>query len=227
MNRQQQINEIMELMNIPEFEKLIGIKVEELKIILDKQIKLYRNLKSEFSHGAEKRRLRSIENKSLEPVKETYFFELNRIEDTDHTRGCKWILRRMEPEPELDAEEVIPDSLIEILSSHSTDPLKIEFDEFYSDRLAGKLDVRSIKYNDARIFGTLRLISQNKKVTERSGTITLDVPREEMEQEQRYTELFRYMEKYPQIREHIFTYFYMIQKPMVDNAAGVIVEHYK
>ena len=46
----------------------------------------------------------------------------------------------------------------------------------------------------------------------------MDFPNKEIENEEKYTELFRYMEKYPEIKEHIFTYFYVIQKPLVDNA---------
>ena len=51
MNKQERIKELLELMNIPEFEKLINIKVEELKIILARKIKMYYKLKSEFKRA--------------------------------------------------------------------------------------------------------------------------------------------------------------------------------
>jgi len=222
MNRQNRISEIIELMNIPEFEKLINIKVEELKIILERQIRLYNKLKNEFkSEGKEK--LRLFENKSMGHGSDTYFFELNRVEDVVEKLGCSWIIRKIEPEVSGNVKEVVPFEIIQKLSQHETNPSKIEFDEYYSESLRINYYVRSIKYNDSRIFGTIRLVSDQNELEDSfykngNDTITLSIPREQVENEKKYTELFSYMEKYPEIKEHIFTYFFMIQKPMVDKA---------
>lgn len=226
MDKQERIKEIIELMNIPEFEKLINIKIEELKIILAKKVKLYYKLKNEFKGSNQEDGLQLFEDGSVDRSKQTYFFELNRIEDSSNKLGYQWILKKIDPEPEADIEEIIPSEVIAIIGRHKTNPTKIEFDEFYSKSLEKKFDIKSIKYNDSRVFGTIRTIREDKKVKEsqlddKSDTITLDVHQEKKENEKKYTELFRYMEKYPEIKDHIFTYFYMIQKPVVDNAEEV------
>jgi hypothetical protein len=222
MNKQERVKELFELMNIPEFEKLINIKIEELKIILAKKVNLYYKLKNEFK-GTNQEGLHLFENGSLDRSKQTFFFELNRIEDTNSTTGYQWILKKIDPEPNGDIAGIIPADVIPLIGRHKTNPTKIEFDEYFSEKLNKKFDIKSIKYNDSRVFGTIRTIRENKKVKaseleDKSDTITLDVHQEKKENEKKYTELFRYMEKYPEIKEHIFTYFYMIQKPVIDNA---------
>jgi hypothetical protein len=222
MDKQDKIKELVDLMNIPEFEKLINIKIEELKIILSKKVNLYYKLKKEFK-GVNKEGLHLLENGNLDRSKQTFFFELNRIEDTYSKMGYQWILKKIEPEPDTDIEDIIPAEIIAMIGCHKTNPTKIEFNEFYSKKLEKKFDIKSIKYNDSRVFGTIRTLRENKKagnsqLEEKGDTITLDVRREEKETEKKYTELFRYMEKYPEIKEHIFTFFYMIQKPVIDNA---------
>lgn len=222
MDKQERIKELIELMNIPEFEKLINIKIEELKIILSKKVKLYYKLKNEFK-GPNQEGVHLFENGSLDRSKKTYFFELNRIEDAYSRLGYQWILKKIEPEPDTDIEEIIPAEVIKMIGRHKTNPTKIEFGEYYSKKLEKKFDIKSIKYNDSRVFGTIRTIREDKKakdsyLEDKGDTITLDVHQENIENEKKYTELFRYMEKYPEIKEHIFTYFYMIQKPVIDNA---------
>ncbi|MCK5055994.1 MAG: hypothetical protein KAT34_05025 [Candidatus Aminicenantes bacterium] len=222
MAKQEKIKELLELMNIPEFEKLINIKIEELKIILSKKVNLYYKLKNEFK-GVNQEGLHLLENGSLDRSKQTFFFELNRIEDMYSKIGYQWILKKIEPEPDVEIEDIIPSEVITMIGRHKTNPTKIEFNKFYSKKLEKKFDIKSIKYNDSRVFGTIRTLRENKKtgdyqLKDKGDTITLDVHREERETEKKYTELFRYMEKYPEIKEHIFTYFYMIQKPVIDNA---------
>lgn len=222
MDKQERIKEIVELMNIPEFEKLINIKIEELKIILAKKVNLYYKLKNEFK-GTNQEGLHLLENGSLDRSKRTYFFELNRIEDSYSRTGYQWILKKIEPEPDEEIEAIIPAEVIAIIGRHKTNPTKIEFDEYYSDKLEKKFDIKSIKYNDSRVFGTIRTIQENKIIKDthledKGDTITLNVNQETKENDSKYTELFRYMEKYPEIKEHIFTFFYMIQKPVIDNA---------
>ena len=131
-------------------------------------------------------------------------------------------MKKIEPEPDEEIERIIPAEAIAIIGRHKTNPTKIEFDEYYSEKLEKKFDIKSIKYNDSRVFGTIRTIRENKvskdiHLEDKGDTITLDVNQDTKENEKKYTELFRYMEKYPEIKEHIFTYFYMIQKPVIDN----------
>ncbi len=221
MDKQEKIKELIELMNIPEFEKLINIKIEELKIILAKKVKLYYKLKNEFQ-GQNHDGVHLLENGGLDRSKQTYFFELNRIEDAYSRLGYQWILKKIEPEPDIPIESLIPADIITTLGRHKTNPTKIEFDEYYSEELQKKFDIKSIKYNDSRVFGTIRTLRNDKRnkeslLEDKRDTITLDVRQEEKESEKKYTELFRYMEKYPEIKEHIFTFFYMIQKPVIDN----------
>jgi len=225
MDKQDKIKDLIDLMNIPEFEKLINIKIEELKIILSKKVNLYYKLKNEFK-GVNQEGLHLLENGSLDRSKQTFFFELNRIEDTYSKMGYQWILKKIEPEPDAEIDDIIPAEVIAMIGRHKTNPTKIEFNEFYSEKLGKKFDIKSIKYNDSRVFGTIRTPRENKKagnyqLEEKGDTITLDVHREERETEKKYTELFRYMEKYPEIKEHIFTYFYMIQKPVIDNTEEI------
>lgn len=212
------IEEFCELLNIPEFERIIYHKIEELKHVLSEKINLYRNLKNSFKKTAYGH-LQIYEN--IAPKKnQTYRFELDRLQNN------KWILAKIEPYPQEDhdLDDIIPKSIIDHICSYETSPEKIyRYSGTGHAASTGKaFEVEFTKYSDYHIFGAIREDEvQEKAETEAAGMkiIEADWDYEEKGDEENFKELFHYMQKYPEIKKRIFGDFFHKAKPKVDNSA--------
>ena len=76
MGKQEILDELTELLNIPQIERIIFHKVEELKLYLKDEVNLYKSLKSDFKRSAYGD-MRICEDPGERKV-QTYHFELNR-----------------------------------------------------------------------------------------------------------------------------------------------------
>jgi transposase-like protein len=212
------IEEFCELLNIPEFERIIYHKIEELKHVLAEQINIYRNLKNSFKKTAYGH-MQIYENKAPKG-NQTYRFELDRLQNN------KWLLSKIEPYPpeDFDIDDIVPQAIIEHISGYETSPEKI-----YRYQGAGKARatgrayvVEFTKYSDHHILGAIREEEMPEKdVSEETGMKIIEAEwnYEEKGDEENFRELFHYMQKYPEIKKRIFGDFFHKAKPKVDSSA--------
>lgn len=216
MEKQKIIDELTELLNIPQFERIIYHKVEELKTYLRDEISLYKNLKKDFQKAAYGN-MRVFENK--EQIRsQTYRFELDRNEDN------QWISTEIEPSPpsRSDISDIIPQEIVEYITGFKSNPTKIEtVNNFTLPALRGRMfNLRFAKYSDNHALGTIIEIQQKKESSPLSAELNnlMDINDYYKEDtvELNYRELMYYMEKFPAFKEHVFSEFFMRWKPLID-----------
>lgn len=217
------LEELLELLNIPEFERIIYHKVEELKCVMDDKIQLYRNLKNNFRKTAFGN-LQIFENRNPQRLP-TYRFELNRT-----ARG-RWIPTLIEPPPPFksNVETILPPEAIKFMIRFRTDPetIRRHIGNFQTPGGKRSFHLEFSKYSDDHVLGTIRpnqpdVQDGEAKAEEKKKVVKVNFHHKEKEikmqsdSQSDYLELIRYMQACPQIGEEILNYFNSIQKPMLD-----------
>ncbi len=219
METQEKIRRIIEFMNIPDFEQIMSAKLLELEISLRPQIKHFQELKTKFKKMVDKKMI-LLENE--EPIKRerAYYFELKRVKDRKPWLGQKWMIWEIDPEPMDGDPEAVLNELAQSMGSCPTDSTKIEYKEILSMTSQRYFDISFTKFSNTYAFGALR---QNYKKVEKcpvpdyNNMIKLNLGYKKFNKEDSYGELLRYLEAYPEIRERLLAYFFMMEKPTADN----------
>ncbi|MCP4153339.1 MAG: hypothetical protein GY757_36755 [bacterium] len=218
MDTQKKIRRIIEFMNIPDFEKIISAKLLELEISMAPQIEHFRNLKSQFREMTING-LKLLENDSFIKREPPYYFELKRIEDKPSQWAPQWHLLEITPDPVNDTPETILNELAKSFCGSHSDPNKIQHKEILSVSFQRYFDIHFTKYSDNYVFGSMR--ESEKKLEfipdQKENMMKLNLSYKNLKKEDSYGELFRYLETYPEIRERLLAYFYMVEKPAADN----------
>lgn len=208
--KQEILDELEELLNIPQMERIIHHKVEELKLYLKDEIDHYRELKEGLRrsvYGEMTVLETDMETSGQEPV---FLFQLNK-EGDEH-----WGPPRLEPPPPrgYDAGDILPDPVVEHIVSDKF-PLR-EFQTIPGLSLPeiadNRFDLDFIKYSEHHILGTVcrREVPSDAAVEE----ISHYDPREA--EENNYNELLYYMQKFPPLRIYFLTEFHMKVKPLIN-----------
>jgi hypothetical protein len=216
MEKQRIIDELTELLNIPQFERIIYHKIEELKMYFRDEISLYNNLKKDFQKAAYGN-MQIYEN--AEQIRsQTYRFELDKNENN------VWIPTEIEPSPPSMSEinNIIPPEVIEYITHFKSNPTKIEtINNFTLPALRGKIyNLRFAKYSDHHALGTITEIRTKKEsphpAAETDNIVDINDFYKKDTVELNYKELMYYMEKFPAFKEHVFSEFFMRWKPLID-----------
>jgi hypothetical protein len=217
MYKKQILEELPELLNIPQLEGIIFHKVEELKLYFQEEIQQYRNLKENFRRTAYGNMEVLNVNNETGKKDQTYHFELHQFLDDP------WTATSIEPSPPPGFEiyDIIPESLIEFIGSFVT-PLKKTntLKEFILDSMEGRtFDLNFVKFSERHVLGTIK----NSK-TPASNITADDVPdpmthiynydKKDTEKGD-YKELIYYMQKYPALKQYFLTEFHMKVKPLI------------
>lgn len=220
-DRLKRIKELNELLNVPELDIIFFLFMDDVKRKHAAHIEAYRSVKSRFREVG-KGRMRLIENKSpRQHRKLEYYFELNRVQGRDNREQFEWAVTRIEPRTFSSVDKIIPPEFLELIEFQQSDPEKMELlEKFKSKKLRKHFDISFTKISNNHAVGNIRRsIMDDQNPTELIDVSAIDVDfQSDIEKEEReYIELLNYMEKYPEIRDEIFNYFYMIQKPMADS----------
>jgi hypothetical protein len=223
MKKQLILDQLNELLNIPQLERIIFHKMEELKLYFKDEIKRYRDLKEYFKKIAYGNMEILEENKEMEKKNQTYHFELHCPIDGP------WQATSIEPSPPSGYEiyDIIPEKIVEYLGSFITTSGEIEkLEKFSLPTLKEKaFDLIFTKYSEWHVLGTIR----SCKI--QTGDSTNDEKKDHMTEIYNYNkldsdkgdykELFYYMQKYPALRRYFFTELNMKVKPLI---VGNLVE---
>lgn len=228
MAKQEIVDELNELLNIPQFERIIYHKVEELKLYFKDEIDLYRTLKKNFKKSAygDMQLIDGERQDDLPP--RTYHFELNLAEDG------RWLIANLEPSPPLghDAYDILPEAVIKHMTATSVNPDHIEVNrEFtlqsFKDR---SFDLRYTRYSQHHLLGTVQIHSvpvqevletDEEELSEEPLMEIYNYQQDNTDDESNFKELFYYMQKYPALKTYFFTELHMKMKPLI---IGKLVE---
>jgi hypothetical protein len=221
--RHKMIEDLNELIDIPDVDTYIFLTIEQAKIKFAEEIQNYRQLKSSF-HQVKRSNMMLIEDKKPTQKSQSYYFELKRIKSKNSKLKHQWVVSTIKPKPKQQSEEIIPVEFINMIDFHRVDPDKIEtYKRFKSRVLKKSFDIRFTRYSDNHVMGSIR--EKSKDPPQKNGSETYDAEGQAFKLKlgqknikEDYMELFRYMEEYPEIKEDIFNRFNMVQKPYVDNS---------
>lgn len=228
METQEKIRRIIEYMNIPDFEQILSAKLLELEIVLKPQIRHFAELKAKYKEmaGNEMKLLENEEKTTFTGAgTPAHYFELKRVKDPHSDWGQKWIVWEIHPEPDPTDLNRVPETLLYELAQSmpccEANPSKIEHRKMLSSVSQRYFDIVFTKYSDTYAFGSIRQGSKkagNDQLVDTPGSnmIKLNLNYRKLKKEDSYEELLRYLEAYPDIREHLLAYFYIMEKPRVD-----------
>lgn len=222
MNREQKIDELLELLNIPEVETMVFLHFNGIKRECAEQIQCYRELKQGFketAHGD----WRLFINRDVKKIK-TYNFELHRREED------QWVPVGLDPQPPegTDIGEIMPPELIRRIGFADVQPETMQFFKKYCKTPSGSrlFQVQFIRQSDEHTLGTLRigkapLLAEGPKRDEppQAGTeenlkvLNCDWNYEEHTDEEHLKQLFYDMQKHPEIKKYILEVYFTQVRP--------------
>ena len=225
MQKQTILDELSELLNIPQVERIIHHKIKELKIFLRDEISLYQELKKDFQKAAygDMQVCDQVEPENRH-IRKTFRFELDREE------GGAWNIAEIEPTPPAGfaMADIIPPLIVNYMTSFKTHPTRIETaHRFTHPQLQGRVfHLRFAKYSDYHLLGTITeietraqgegAVSEAETGEEPGNVLHINDYYKKDTIELNYKQLMYYMEKYHSFREHIFAEFFMKWKPLLD-----------
>lgn len=223
MEKQKLLQELGELLNIPQIERIIAHKLEEAKNFYKDEIDLYLSLRNNFRKTAYGNMYvyEGMEQETPQTFP-TYRFELDK--DKQNT----WNLTEIEPAlpPGYHINDIFPPLIIEYMTSFEIHPTRIETaTHFTHPKLQGRtFNLRFTRYSDYHLLGTITEIQTQVNDAHSASTMERELDNlvdindyyKNDNAELNYKELMYYMEKYPAFREHIFSEFFMKWKPLID-----------
>ncbi len=207
--------ELEDLLHVPQFERILHHKVEELKLYLHDEISLYRDLRKQFRKSTYGKLTVAGEEKSTGP--QVYRFHLEQMQPGE------WSVMELEPTvfADIGTYGIIPREIIKHISHYPPNPVKIEeLSNFVHPYLEGRFfNICFARYSDAHIFGTIsELEGSAGPAAEDSvpGVVDIEDAYAAADPGTNMHELSVYMKKYPQLREHLLAEFYLKWKPLLE-----------
>lgn len=223
MDTQETMRRIIEFMNIPDFEQIMSAKLLELELALRPQIKHFQDLKSKFKKMAHNEMaLLEQEDREVvpgEPEEPAYYFELKQEGDRQPWWRPKWVVWDIHPEPVDEVPPAVLKMLGQSMGTYDIDPARIVHREILSSDTGVYFDISFTRYSGDYAFGVLRQSSkkiENASLPGQKNMIKLNMGYRKCKKEDSYGELLRYLESYPEVRERLLAYFYMMEKPRAD-----------
>lgn len=199
MSKQERIAELLELMKVPEVAKVMFLALDEAKGKLKSEIDRYRK-----SEGLFKKVRETIQ-------KHSYRFELKKGEDDE------WHIMNISPPPQnnIDIEAIIHTDIFPHIRLNAMFSGEVDIIDEFISKNKHNYNVQFIKFTDSHIFGIISEIvaNRNGECQKEIEYDEVDWKNEKATMEERYREIFYYMEKEPNIREFIFDYFFMLLRP--------------
>lgn len=202
MNKLELIEEFSDLINIPQFYKIIVHKINELKLMFSDEIASYLDIKESISRDIRNKK-KSYDTRHVDHS-EIYKFELFLSEDG------RWIPSKFEPPipNNLDPYTIIPLEVIRHISQYTPDPSRIEkVKKVLKDKTGKKIyEISFSRFSHHFIIGVICEVSEinrsykktEKKIININESYTLS------SDERSYSELIKNMERYPELKNHIF-----------------------
>ena len=218
--KQEMLEEIGDLLSIPQLERIIFHKIAELKFLFKDEVDRYKELKESFKRAA------YGEIQVVEPVEagaeterktQTYHFEI------DIDSNNEWTATSLEPSPPpgYEIHDIIPDEIVKYIVSFKTAPGKIETQKEISfPAIEGKVfDLSFVKYSDRHILGTINAShapSKDGKEDKPLDDLTdIYYYNQAKDDEGNFKDLIYYMQKYPSVKHYFLTELNMKMKPLI------------
>jgi hypothetical protein len=217
MGKKEMLEELDDLLSIPQIDRIIFHKIEELKSYFEDEVSLYMNLKEGFRKAAygNMQIYEGVESKK----NQTYQFRLDKDENDE------WNITDIEPSPRrgIEPNDIVPRVLIDFMTSFKSNPAKIEvLQNFTHPDVKGRgFHLRFAKYSDRHLLGTIteyRIETEetSAEVSKAAKIVEINDYYKNESPEFNYRELKYYMENFPEFKDHILSEFFLRWKPLID-----------
>lgn len=203
MNRKQLIKEIESLPEISGIDQFLSNAIKEAKMKFKAEIEKYSFKRyPSFKDGLD-------ENKS-------YFFELNRSNDSNNKGVDQWELGKFKLKDKPDIVRMIVFEFSKKVNDYETSPGLIQKDTLPSPYGGKSFEISFIKEKE-RVAGFVKVAEEEaqeetREEDEKNSMIRVPTNYQNLNREEIYEKIFQMMEESSKIREDIFFYFYMLQK---------------
>jgi len=210
MEKWEKIDEILELIDIPEVRNFFFNALEEAKVKFKTQIQQFRETNNEKrKKGKEAIDLPDLQQFSAE---KSYFFDLNRIKDTENGSGFRWIVDNFKFKDDPEIIDFIFSPFFKKIDQIEIDPQNIK-NEILQTETDISIEINYYKTSPAHVGGFIRTHKQKeKKSPEDSKVIKISQKHAESDNEAMYNEIIRLMKKDRAFREYVFFQYRTIQK---------------
>ncbi len=226
MSKQKILNQLAELLNIPQIERLLHHKLEELQLLFGDEISYYRQIKDRFKKSVYGN-LKVLDSEDEAEKQARYHFELNSTIFTT-TGDPTWLITCVEPAPPLGCHDhdIVPEVLIRHMSSFNVNPGHVEtLADFTLPGLDGKrFDLEFTVFSQQHILGNIKhhapwelALSEERdgKESDRDTDIIYYCDSPAADDESNIKELLYYINKYPAVKSYFFSELDMIMKPLI------------
>lgn len=218
------LDELPELLNIPQFETIMTHKIEELKLMLKDEIEQQKKIKNTCDKAQDPVMVVCEEEGIVRDT--SYRFKLNLSDDGE------WIPRILSPSlpPEKCPMDIIPLPLIQYLTRNSSEYFKINKikEVILPDLPERRFEVSFVRVSHHQVAGSIcefrRLetpVSEEKlpdqpEPNKVNPMIKINDSFKQNPEDVNYRELISYMEQCPEYKDHIFAEFFKKWKFMID-----------
>ncbi len=213
------LDEMRILLNIPQFQKFMFHKLEELKKLFEEEVNFLMETRRKFQKSVYGT-MEICTDADQEENFQAFYFEALRL-----VSGKWWTKVEPLPPPGYDIHDVIPDDIIQYINSTATVTRKTNTIEKFSRPNLQHIafDLKFLKYSDEYIFGNITprrqfigpmSIPMSQPDAEEEGKIYQYNPNNRGD-ESNFQELQYYMKAFPALKAYIFTELHMRLKPLV------------
>jgi hypothetical protein len=198
------LDELIELIHIPEIEFLVRCSFEKAKALHRDRVNQYRNLQNYFK-PTQFKNLQIFKNTIDVPLK-AYRFTLNR-----NSQG-EFVVSEILPLPSKghSKSDIITQDIINRIECFNPDEEKVR--EFKERWFANKMCiVEFAKINEDHVIGHIKECEEERdfiKRREKIQCISISMNHQDSDTNEIYQELFSNMEKFPALRNSIFNHYF-------------------
>lgn len=220
----EKIKRLIEFMNIPIIDEKLSLKIQEWEILFEPEINEFRSLTKRLGLMPGKQ-LHYEQLKALRDQQTIHVFKFTKASHPQETLKNSWTLESIQPDMEVE-QQIKVFQTEEFLQLLEDSPFSPKFTRKILEHQTGpgkpkhqyKISVQKISTH--KVVGMICLHDDNNEYFPFSGSDTVKHRQvntenwmEKKNEENMYIELFRFMEKYPEVKDHIFFYFRSVLKP--------------
>ena len=208
---------MLDLMNIPEIEELMFMKLQEYESQLEDKILNYYKLKNHF-HQATIDKLMIFENERPVEKFKSYEFKADKLHSNGKKDEGQWTVTHISPTPEGGAEKFFPPEIFKIFDAYRKHSNRINsLSRFYSESLKKRFDLTVVKYNNTHVLGNIRESGPEvKKELSKDGFRCIPFYNIRIDEDPELTELVTNLSRFPVVREKMLAYYKLSVRSLVE-----------
>lgn len=223
--RDEIVEEIDDLIRIPEIKKFLSTAVAEAKQKFQDQIQQYQ--KSRDDANLEKDKSQKEKEDTLSILNDlaqnkTFFFEFSRTGDLELESGAAWKLEKCKFKENEKIVNAVFSNFLEKLDQYEIAPNRIQTETVYASSPLGRFfQISFTKTSDSRVVGFVKEIEREEEKEEKfvlEDNINLLKVKDDpnLDNQEIYSRVIHVLEKYPEFTRYIYMYLLVAERTNSD-----------